>query len=50
MAKYSNRKTSTRGRTETLTRRASRAVKYATQPLDVEAILSTLDRPLVRVA
>jgi hypothetical protein len=46
MAQHRTHKSSLRGKSATISRRAQRAVKYATQPLDVERILSTLDRPL----
>lgn len=46
MAQHSTRKRSLRGKSATVSRRAQRAVKYATQPLDTERILSTLNRPL----
>lgn len=50
MAKHGTFKASPNGRREAMARKAKRAVKYATAELDVERIMSTLDRPLVRAA
>lgn len=50
MARYGTHKASTNGKREAMARKAKRAIKYATAELDVDAILSTLDRPLVRAA
>lgn len=50
MAKHGTRKASNDGKRQSMARTAKRAMKYATAELDVDYILSTLDRPLVRVA
>lgn len=50
MSKHGTFKRSTEGKRSSLARKAQRAVKYATAELDVDRILSTLDRPLARVA
>lgn len=47
MAKHSTHKASSNGKREALARKAKRAVKYATAELNVDYIMSTLDRPMV---
>lgn len=51
MSKHSTRKAGSAGKASTMARKAKRATKFATAPLDIERIMSTLDRPLMaRVA